>query len=342
MSSPVKLTLYLVLAVLAGVSGYFALSNFSRMMARAGERTSDLELVEPERKPAEGTDADAASTNAAADLTATNAAVTNLAATVTTNASVAAGTNSPASRAATGTNQNAGVASGNAKKAKNKPSAAASTPGQPTSEKGGRIGVWAALFVVSILALGLLLANDVSHYFGNKALKALYNDEGDGQKDPDYEKAEETWANGEHLEAIGLMREYLAKNPRQQHVAIRIAEIYEKDLKNNLAAALEYEEVLKHKLPPERWAWAAVHLCNLYFRLSQEQKGYDLLRRIVKEHPATAAAEKARKRLEQVEGAPAAEQVMTEQQVSAPQRAQTQASSPGPPSHLPPGFRPKK
>ena len=34
------------------------------------------------------------------------------------------------------------------------------------------------------------------------------------------------------------MREYLKKNPREQHAALRIAEIYEKDLQNNLAAAL--------------------------------------------------------------------------------------------------------
>src|SRR5437764_6258662 len=115
------------------------------------------------------------------------------------------------------------------------------------------------------------------------------------------------WANGDHLEAIKIMREYLAKNPREQHVAIRIAEIYEKDLNNNLAAALEYEEVLKHKLQPERWGWAAIHLCNLYFRLNQEQKAHDLLRRIVNEYPTTPAAEKARKRLEQVDGAAVSE-----------------------------------
>ena len=56
------------------------------------------------------------------------------------------------------------------------------------------------------------------------------------------------------------MREYLLKNPREQHVSLRIAEIYEKDLANPLAAALEYEEVLKQKLPAERWGWAAIHL----------------------------------------------------------------------------------
>jgi hypothetical protein len=41
--------------------------------------------------------------------------------------------------------------------------------------------------------------------------------------------------------------------------------------------------VLKKKLPDERWGWAAIHLCNLYFKLGQEMKGYALLQRIVKE-----------------------------------------------------------
>ena len=40
-------------------------------------------------------------------------------------------------------------------------------------------------------------------------------------------------------------REYLNKHPREQYVALRIAEIYEENLNNPLAAALEYEEVLK-------------------------------------------------------------------------------------------------
>src|SRR6266540_2284702 len=93
------------------------------------------------------------------------------------------------------------------------------------------------------------------------------------------------WADGHHLEAIRLMREYLQKNPREQHVALRIAEIYEKDLQNYLAAALEYEEVLKHKLPPERWGWAAVHLCNLYTsKLNHSDKAIILLQRIVTEY----------------------------------------------------------
>jgi tetratricopeptide (TPR) repeat protein len=154
-----------------------------------------------------------------------------------------------------------------------------------------------ALFFVVIVGLGLFIGHDLSQYFGNRALKTLYNDEGAGQHDPEYDQAEQVWADGQHLEAIRLMREYLQKNPREQHAALRIAEIYEKDLQNFLAAALEYEEVLKHNLPRERWGWAAIHLCNLYLKLGQPDKTLALLRRIDAEYGETQAAEKARKRL---------------------------------------------
>jgi hypothetical protein len=186
------------------------------------------------------------------------------------------------------------------------------------------------IFFLSVVGLGLLIGHDVAHFFGNRALKTLYNDEGEGMANPEYDAAEQEWANGNHLEAIRLMREYLQKNPREQHVALRIAEIYEKDLHNPLAAALEYEEVLKQRLPPERWGWAAIHLCNLYGKLNQHDKSVALLRRIETEHSQTAAAEKARKRLEELG--------LTSD--DAAQHAAAEQPSSGP--KLPPGFTLKK
>src|SRR5204862_8000866 len=114
--------------------------------------------------------------------------------------------------------------------------------------------------------------------------------------------------------------------------ALRIAEIYEKDLQNYLAAALEYEEVLKQKLPPERWGWAAVHLCNLYTsKLNQSDKGIFLLQRIATEYGETAAADKARKRLAQLEEEGAALPPVEMAAEPAPQAA-----------NLPPGVPPKQ
>jgi TolA-binding protein len=328
MSNSFKVTLYALLVLLAGTSGYFALTNFRNMMARAGERNSALEQIEPERKsPAESDTAEA---------TSTNAALTNVASVLNTNSSntLTLPTNIAVATLSTNETTNTIAETEASRKPKTKKVVEAAK-----EKASGHLGLWTALFVVSLIGLGLFIASDVSHYFGNKALKVLYNDEGEGMKDPEYDKAEEIWANGQHLEAIQMMRDYLAKNPRQQHVSIRIAEIYEKDLGNNLAAALEYEEVLKQKLQPERWAWAAIHLCNLYFRLGQEQKGFDLLRRIVSEYPNTAAAEKARKRLEQVDSTAFTDDAAPEQNLS---DAPKSVASSGPPSNLPPGFRPKK
>ncbi len=198
-----------------------------------------------------------------------------------------------------------------------------------------RMLICAGAFLASAVALGLLAAHDLSGYFGGSAVEFLFNEESKGQKNPQYERAEQEWADGRHLEAIRLMREYLTRYPREQYVALRIAEIYEKDLHNPLAAAMEYEEVLKKKLPPERWGWAAIHLANLYSgKLNRTDDAMALLNRIVNEFGQTAAAKKARERLGLPEEAPVAPPVATP--------VAPLAANPAPaPLHLPAGFRPK-
>src|SRR6185436_18689583 len=106
------------------------------------------------------------------------------------------------------------------------------------------------------------------------------------------------------------------------------------NLFNPLAAALEYEEVLKKNLPAERWGWAAIHLANIYSgKLSQPEKAVALLRRIDSEYGNTSAAIKARERLTQIDPnfVPAA---VAEVAVVPP------AADAPPASNLPPGFRP--
>ena len=126
--------------------------------------------------------------------------------------------------------------------------------------------------------------------------------------------------------------------PRHQYVALRIAEIYEKDLGNHLAAALEYEEVLKHKLAPERWGWGAIHLANLYSgKLNKPAEAEATLRRIVDDYGQTAAARKARERL----GIPEPVDLPEATDDTADQDDAASKPEP-PPSNLPPGFRPKK
>jgi TolA-binding protein len=239
-----------------------------------------------------------------------------------------------------------------------KPTATAPAPAPVHSAHGRMIGYLAAL-VGALIGLGILVAYDVTQVVSSVAIDALLDDRGEGMRDPEYERAEQTWAAGKHLEAIQIMREFLRKNPREQYAALRIAEIYEKDLNNLLAAALEYEEVLKRKLPAERWGWAAIHLCNLYSKLGQQDKTRALLQRIVDDYPKTGAAKKARNRLGIAEPEPepkpkeeaAAEDAERPDDLTPPTAEELEAAEappappppppPAPKSNLPPGFRPK-
>lgn len=199
-------------------------------------------------------------------------------------------------------------------------------PAPKSFGRSGMMGYGAGLLVVIVLT-ALLAAYDISGAVAQKVEEFVYDERGEGDRDPEYEEAERIWANGQHLEAIRLMREYLKLHPLEQYVALRIAEIYEKDLHNHLAAALEYEEVLKKRLQPERWGWAAIHLANLYSgKLNRPDDAAALLRRIINEHPRTGAAKKARERLGEPEPPPAPLQ---------PAAPAAEASN------LPPGFRPK-
>jgi TolA-binding protein len=215
---------------------------------------------------------------------------------------------------------------------------AAREEGRPRTPQMGRVMAYGGAAFLSLVGLSLLIARDASRFFANRVDDFIFNDDLKGVQDPEYEEAEKVWANGQYLEAIQLMRDYLKRHPREQYVALRIAEIYETNLGNYLAAALEYEEVLKKKLPPERWGWAAIHLANLYSgKLNKVEQATTLLHRIVDEYGQTGAARKARERL----GLP--EPVGPIDGKQPPARLETQEASepPIPQSNLPPGFRPK-
>lgn len=156
------------------------------------------------------------------------------------------------------------------------------------------------VLLLSFSGLALLVARDIGAAIGGRA-GALYYDEdevNETSRNALYEQADTAWNNNDYLEAVRLLRLYVQQNPREQHAILRIAEIYEKDLGNPLAAALELEEVLKQRLKPDRWGWTAIKLSNLYTgKLNQNAKAIALLNRLVEEYPQTGAAEKARKRL---------------------------------------------
>ena len=204
-----------------------------------------------------------------------------------------------------------------------------------SSKRVGRLMAYGVAGFFVFVGLAVLIASDVSRYVANRVDDFIFNDDLKGVKDPEYEEAEKTWAKGEYLDAIRMLRDYLNRHPREQYVSLRIAEIYEDNLGNHLAAALEYEEILKKRLPHERWGWAAIHLVNIYSgKLNRGEEAEKLLHRIVNEYGETAAAKKARERL----GIP---QPVEEVDVPAPQAEAEPAKNEEPPSNLPKGFRPK-
>jgi tetratricopeptide (TPR) repeat protein len=211
--------------------------------------------------------------------------------------------------------------------------AAAKVPTAGETTSYSKMISYGLLCALGFVGFAFLLARDVSHFLAHKAEQALFSDDG-APVDPEYEQAEELWKDGKYLEALNAMRDYLGKHPREQYVALRIAEIYEQNLNNPIAAALEYEEVLKKNLPAERWGWAAIHLANIYSgKLNQPDKAIALLHRIDSEYGHTTAANKARERLMQIDPSftPAAVEVSVA----------SGATATAPASNLPPGFRPK-
>ena len=151
------------------------------------------------------------------------------------------------------------------------------------------------------LFLAALFAFDISQLFGGRAKEWFVQGGAPILSAPEFETAQKLRVSGQPLEAINVLREFLQNHPSEFHVMARIAEIYNYDLKNYLAAALEYEEFLKHKPEPEQWGWAALHLAKLYGRLNEPEKSLALLERLETKYGHTVAARRARKALEQLD-----------------------------------------
>ena len=205
-------------------------------------------------------------------------------------------------------------------------------PAPVAIQSKGRAFPWMGGFVASLLGLAGLMAWEISRWFSRRTGEIVLSENAPAATDEEYEAAEAEWANGNPLEAVRMMREYLDKNPSEQYAAIRIAEIYEKDLHNYVAASLELEEVLTKRLSREKWGWTAIHLANLYSgKMNQPDKAIAWLERIIRDYPDTGAAKKARARLG------------VSDEAAAPQPDPEAQSEPEPgDSHLPKGFSSKK
>src|ERR1051326_5037782 len=58
------------------------------------------------------------------------------------------------------------------------------------------LGAWGAGMVLSLVGLGLMIAHDLSRFFGGAPLKVLYNEEGEGIANPDRKS---TRLNSSHI-----------------------------------------------------------------------------------------------------------------------------------------------
>ncbi len=169
-------------------------------------------------------------------------------------------------------------------------------PGASRARMMGYLGV----FVLAAIVLALVCAYELTRFLRAKGEQWAVEGSVATGPVPEFEEAERLRASGRALDAIGVLREYLQSNPYELRTMARIAEIYRYDLKNDLAAALEYEEMLKHKLPDDQWAWAALHLAKLYGRRNELDKSLALLERLDTEYGHTVAGRRAKKALEQI------------------------------------------
>ena len=161
-----------------------------------------------------------------------------------------------------------------------------------------------AVYLITGIALALVVAWDVSHFFGWQAERLFLGGGSVASFTPVLWKAERLRKQTEPLEAIRALRDYLTAHPRQWRIAVRIAEIYQHDLANPLAAALEYEEILRRRLPRPARAWLMVRLAACYLLLRRTDESAEMFRRVMAEFPRTPAAGKAMRRLARMESGP--------------------------------------
>jgi signal transduction histidine kinase len=169
-----------------------------------------------------------------------------------------------------------------------------------------RMMVYLGSFIGVLVVLGVLAGLDIAHYFGTRAQNWVLqggDEEEERTAGGELEEAERLRAQGRPLDAIQSLRDYLNEHPGEFQIMSRIAEMYSRDLNNPLAAALEYEDLLKKKVEPDQWAWAALHLAKLYGKLDRDEDAVKLLERIATEHGESTPAKRARVALQQLQGA---------------------------------------
>src|SRR5438876_4099763 len=98
--------------------------------------------------------------------------------------------------------------------------AAHSVADAPASRGISGMMTYAILGFFCLLGLALLAARDITHFLAHRMERFVFDEDLAGERNPEYEEAEKAWANGQHLEAVQLMRDYLKEHPREQYVAL--------------------------------------------------------------------------------------------------------------------------
>lgn len=158
-----------------------------------------------------------------------------------------------------------------------------------------------SVYLIAGAALAMFVAWDVSQFLGWQAESLFLGGGRLSGLTPAWWRSERLCKAGEADEAVRVLREASSAHPRQWRLAVRIAEIYQHDLNNPLAAALEYEEILKRRLPRPARAWLMVRLAACYLVLRRVEESAVKLREVMDQFPRTPAAQKAERRLARME-----------------------------------------
>ena len=171
-----------------------------------------------------------------------------------------------------------------------------------STDEASRAYALFSLYLLAGAALALFVAWDVSQFFGWQAESLFLGGGRLSNLTPAWWKSERLCKAGEADEAVRVLREASASHPRQWRLNVRIAEIYQHDLNNSLAAALEYKDLLKRRLPRPARAWLMVRLAACYLVLRRAGESTAMLRAVMEQFPKTPAAKKAEQRLARLQG----------------------------------------
>ena len=176
----------------------------------------------------------------------------------------------------------------------NRATAAGSTP------DASRAYALFSVYLISSAVLAVFVAWDVAQFFGWQAERLFLGGGRLSRLTPTWWRAERLCKVGEGDEAVRVLRAAASAHPRQWRLGVRIAEIYQHDLTNPLAAALEYEELLKRRLPRPARAWLMVRLAACYLLLRRVEESAAMLRLVMVKFPRTPAGKKAARRLARI------------------------------------------